>query len=181
MIGGKPHSLADDNGLTMSAPAGSEGTDTHNISVTIQGEDFDVGVEMRALRAADASIGAVASFVGVVRDINDSRDVAAMELEHYPGMTEQAITRIAVQACERWDLSGIRVIHRIGKLYPLDQIVLVLVASGHRGEAFAACEFVMDFLKTKAPLWKKESTPEGERWVAARSTDDDAAARWQQS
>lgn len=151
-----------------------------NISVRIQTQDFDVGEEMRLLRAADAGIGAVASFVGVVRDINDDRDVAAMELEHYPGMTERAIEQIAVQAHERWRISGVTVVHRVGKLHPLDQIVLVLVTSAHRGDAFAACEFIMDFLKTKAPLWKKESTPQGARWVAARASDDAAAERWQE-
>ena len=148
------------------------------ISVRIQTEDFDVAAEMQSLRAADAGIGAIASFVGVVRDINDDRDVAVMELEHYAGMTERAIEQIAAQAIERWDISGITVIHRIGKLHPLDQIVLVLVTSAHRGDAFAGCEFVMDFLKTKAPLWKKETTPDGPRWVAARASDDAAAERW---
>jgi molybdopterin synthase catalytic subunit len=151
-----------------------------NISVRIQTQDFDVGEEIRLLRAANAAIGAVASFVGVVRDLNDDRDVAAMQLEHYPGMTERAIEHIAVQASARWRLCGVTVLHRVGKLHPLDQIVLVVVASAHRGDAFAACEFIMDFLKTRAPLWKKESTSEGARWVAARTSDDDAAERWQE-
>jgi len=150
-----------------------------NICVRVQTQDFDLSEEMSLLRATDAGIGAVASFVGIVRDINDDRDVAAMELEHYPGMTERAIEQIAAQATKRWCISGATVIHRVGKLHPLDQIVLVLVTSAHRGDAFAACEFIMDFLKTQAPLWKKESTPQGSRWVAARASDDHAAERWQ--
>ena len=167
----------------MSAPAtpdtaGPSASIPANITVRIQTEDFDLGEETRRLRASDAGIGAIASFVGVVRDVNDDRAVAAMELEHYPGMTERAIEQIAAQACERWRVSGVTVVHRVGELLPLDQIVLVVVTSAHRGDAFAACEFIMDFLKTKAPLWKKERTPQGARWVRARASDDAAAERW---
>ncbi|MCH9672141.1 MAG: molybdopterin synthase catalytic subunit MoaE [Gammaproteobacteria bacterium] len=148
--------------------------------VRIQPEDFDVSAEMLALRAATRGIGAVVNFVGVVRDENDARTVGAMTLEHYPGMTEKAITEIVLEAEDRWRILGATVIHRIGVLEPGDQIVLVAVASGHRGDAFQACEYIMDFLKTRAPFWKKESTPDGERWVAYRSSDDAAAKRWAQ-
>ena len=149
------------------------------INVRITDADFDVSEELRSLRANQPAIGAVATFIGLVRDLNEARDVAAMELEHYPGMTERAITQIVQQAQARWKLLGVTVIHRVGKLYPTDQIVLVAIASQHRGDAFAACEFVMDFLKTKAPIWKKETTPEGALWVSARQSDDDALERWQ--
>jgi molybdopterin synthase catalytic subunit len=148
------------------------------MTVRIQHEDFDVGREIAALRAGNAQIGAVASFIGVVRDLNDGDRVAAMTLEHYPGMTEKAIEAIIAQASGRWQLYDALVIHRIGRLAPLDQIVLVVVASAHRGDAFAACEFIMDYLKTRAPFWKKEQTPDGARWVEARASDDHAAERW---
>ena len=146
--------------------------------VSIQTADFDLGAEVAALRAADAGVGAVASFVGTVRDRNDGQGVSAMELEHYPGMTEKAIEAMIDQAFERFDIRAARVIHRVGPLKPLDQIVLVVVTSAHRGAAFQACEFLMDYLKTQAPFWKKETTPEGARWVDARVSDDRAAARW---
>lgn len=146
--------------------------------IRVQQEDFDIGVEIAALRARDARVGAVATFVGTVRDLNDGSGVTAMTLEHYPGMTERSLEAICVQASERWDILDALVIHRVGELKPLDQIVLVAVTSSHRGEAFAACEFIMDFLKTEAPFWKKEATPQGERWVEARDSDDLAAARW---
>lgn len=147
--------------------------------VRVQTEDFDVGAEIARLRAGDPRVGAIASFIGTVRDINEGTGVATMTLEHYPGMTERALEDICAQAKARWDLCDTLVIHRVGELRPLDQIVLVAVTSAHRGEALAACEFVMDYLKTQAPLWKKESTAQGERWVEARASDDEAAARWQ--
>ena len=146
--------------------------------VTVQTEDFDLSAEVAALRAGDAGVGAVAAFVGTVRDRNDGQGVSAMELEHYPGMTERAIEAIIDAAHERFDIRGARVIHRVGLLQPLDQIVMVIVTSSHRGEAFQACEFLMDYLKTQAPFWKKESTPEGARWVDARVADDEALRRW---
>ena len=146
--------------------------------VSIQTADFDLGAEVAALRAADAGVGAVASFVGTVRDRNDGQGVSAMELEHYPGMTEKAIEAMIDQAFERFDIRAARVIHRVGPLKPLDQIVLVVVTSAHRGAAFQACEFLMDYLKTQAPFWKKETTPDGARWVDARVSDDVALARW---
>jgi molybdopterin synthase catalytic subunit len=148
------------------------------MTVRVQMEDFDLGAEIARLRAGNARIGAVASFVGTVRDVNDGSAVAAMELEHYPGMTERALEDIVVQARARWNIEDALVIHRIGPLQPLDQIVLVAVASAHRGEAFAACEFIVDYLKTQAPFWKKEQTPQGARWVDARVSDDAAMARW---
>jgi molybdopterin synthase catalytic subunit len=146
--------------------------------VRVQTEDFDVGAEIAALRRGDPKIGAVASFVGVVRDRNDGESVGSMTLEHYPGMTEKAIEAIVAEAKSRWDIVEVTVIHRIGELKPTDQIVLVVVTGGHRGDAFAACEFIMDYLKTRAPFWKKEETPGGARWVEARASDDDAAERW---
>ena len=146
--------------------------------VSIQTADFDLGAEVAALRAGDPAVGAVASFVGTVRDRNDGPGISAMELEHYPGMTEKAIEAMIDQAFERFDIRAARVIHRVGPLKPLDQIVLVVVTSAHRGAAFQACEFLMDYLKTQAPFWKKESTPEGSRWVDARVSDDAALARW---
>ncbi|MDQ1835236.1 molybdopterin synthase catalytic subunit MoaE [Massilia scottii] len=148
------------------------------MAVRVQAADFDLSTEMAALRAQDARIGAVVSFVGTVRDMNDGASVAAMELEHYPGMTEQALERIVAQAGERWPLYGALVVHRVGPLAPLDQIVLVACTAAHRGEAFAACEFIIDYLKTDAPFWKKEQTPDGARWVDARVTDDAALAKW---
>ena len=148
------------------------------MAVRVQTEDFDAGREIAALRAGNAQVGAVAAFVGVVRDMNEGARVADMELEHYPGMTEKAIEKIIGEARARWAIFDTLVVHRIGRLQPLDQIVLVVVTSAHRGDAFAACEFVMDYLKTRAPFWKKEATPGGARWVEARATDDVAADRW---
>lgn len=142
--------------------------------VRIQTADFDLSAELRALQAGDEGVGALCSFVGTVR----GGDVHTLELEHYPGMTERSIEAMIDAAHERFDLRGARVIHRVGLLKPTDQIVLVAVASAHRGEAFKACEFLMDYLKTQAPFWKKETTPEGSRWVDARVSDTDAAARW---
>ena len=146
--------------------------------VRIQTEDFDAGAEIARLRAGNPRVGAVASFIGVARDRNDGAAVRALTLEHYPGMTERALEDICARARSRWDLLDVLVIHRVGELKPLDQIVLVVVSSAHRGEAFAACEFVMDYLKTEAPFWKKEQTPDGERWVDARESDEAARARW---
>jgi molybdopterin synthase catalytic subunit len=145
---------------------------------SIQAEDFDIGVEVAALRAGDGGVGAVAVFVGTVRERSDGATVAAMELEHYPGMTEAAIEAMVVRAFERFEIRAARVVHRIGKLAAREQIVLVAVASAHRGQAFQACEFLMDYLKTHAPFWKKESTDAGARWVDARVADDAALARW---
>lgn len=150
------------------------------MNIRVQEADFDVGAELLALRAADARVGALASFLGLVRDLNDGASVSEMTLEHYPGMTEKALEEIVAEAKGRWDVYDALVIHRVGPLKPCDQIVLVAVTSAHRGEAFAACEFIMDYLKTKAPFWKKEVTADGGRWVDARETDDTAAARWQQ-
>jgi molybdopterin synthase catalytic subunit len=148
------------------------------MSVRIQENDFDVSSELAALRAGDKRVGAVATFVGVVRDLNDAAQVSTLTLEHYPGMTEKALAQIVDDAKQRWDIYDALVIHRVGPLSPSDQIVLVAVTSAHRGESFAACQFIMDYLKTRAPFWKKEKTPEGERWVEARASDEDAAARW---
>ena len=148
---------------------------------TIQHHDFNLADEVTLLRAGDARVGAVCSFVGTVRDRNAAQaagSVSAMELEHYPGMTEKAIETMIDAAHQRFDILGARVIHRVGMLQPMDQIVLVAVRSAHRGEAFQACEFLMDYLKTQAPFWKKETTPEGARWVDARVADDAALARW---
>ncbi|MBP5987545.1 MAG: molybdopterin synthase catalytic subunit MoaE [Azonexus sp.] len=150
------------------------------MTVRVQEADFDLGAELAALRAGDARVGALASFLGLVRDINDGASVSEMTLEHYPGMTEKALEAIVAEAKGRWDLYDVLVIHRVGPLKPCDQIVLVAVTSAHRGEAFAACEFVMDYLKTRAPFWKREATPDGAHWVDAREIDDSAAARWQQ-
>jgi molybdopterin synthase catalytic subunit len=148
--------------------------------VTIQHEDFDLGSEVAALRAGDPAVGAVASFIGTVRDRNGGAagEVAAMELEHYPGMTEKAIETMIDEALARFDIRAARVVHRVGPLRPGEQIVLVAVSSAHRGQAFQACEFLMDYLKTQAPFWKKETTAEGARWVDARVADDAALARW---
>ncbi len=148
------------------------------MTVRVQAGDFDVGAEMEAMRRANPRIGAIASFVGVVRDLNEGASVAEMTLEHYPGMTEKALEKIVEEARSRWETYDVLVVHRVGTLRPTDQIVLVMVASAHRGEAFQACEFLMDYLKTRAPFWKKEKTPEGGRWVDARTTDDAAADRW---
>jgi molybdopterin synthase catalytic subunit len=148
------------------------------MTVRVQMADFDVARELDALRARDPKVGAVAAFIGTVRDLNDGSSVAAMTLEHYPGMTEKALAAIVNEAKARWDILDALIVHRVGPLAPADQIVLVGVTSAHRGEAFAACEFIMDYLKTRAPFWKKETTPEGARWVEARASDDDAAGRW---
>jgi molybdopterin synthase catalytic subunit len=149
-----------------------------DVQVRIQRDDFDTGREIAELHRDNPKVGAVASFVGLMRDVNDGAGVSGMTLEHYPGMTEKSIRDIVAQAQGRWSIIGARVIHRIGRLEPTDQIVLVVVASSHRGDAFAACQFIMDYLKTRAPFWKKETTTHGERWVDARVTDDVAAARW---
>ncbi|MFZ6755822.1 molybdopterin synthase catalytic subunit MoaE [Undibacterium sp. Ji50W] len=150
------------------------------MTVRVQTADFDLNAEMAHMRQGKPAIGALVSFVGVVRDMNEGQSVQAMELEHYPGMTEKSLEQIVQQAQQRWQLMDVLVIHRVGALMPLDQIVLVIVASRHRGEAFAACEFIMDYLKTQAPFWKKEQTPEGARWVDARETDDQALQKWTQ-
>ena len=146
--------------------------------VRVQLEDFDVGTELAQLRAGRPEIGALAAFVGLVRDINDGSSVGEMVLEHYPAMTQKALEGIVVQARGRWKIIDALVIHRVGRLKPTDQIVLVAVTSAHRGDAFQACEFIMDYLKTQAPFWKKEETAQGSRWVEARASDDAAAARW---
>lgn len=151
---------------------------TERARVTIQTADFDVSAELAALRAGNARVGAVACFVGTVRDVNEGQGVSRMELEHYPGMTEKSIEAMIDAAQQRFSIYGARVIHRVGPLAPCDQIVFVAVTSAHRGEAFQACEFLMDYLKTQAPFWKKESTPQGERWVDARASDDAALRRW---
>ena len=148
--------------------------------VSIQTADFNLGQEVAALRAEDPRVGAVCSFIGTVRDRNAGQagEVQTLELEHYPGMTEKSIEGMIAQARQRFDILGTRVVHRVGLLQPLDQIVLVAVTSAHRGESFKACEFLMDYLKTQAPFWKKEQTPAGAQWVDARVTDDAALARW---
>lgn len=146
--------------------------------VRVQQEDFDLSSEVAQLRAGDARVGAVAAFVGLVRDMNEGAGVSEMALEHYPGMTEKALEAIVAEARGRWDLFDALVVHRVGTLQPQDQIVLVAVTSAHRGEAFAACEFIMDYLKTRAPFWKREVTPAGARWVDARESDEGAVARW---
>ncbi len=146
--------------------------------VAIQTEDFNLTDEVAALRAGDRRVGAVCSFIGTVRDRNDGDDVATLELEHYPGMTEKSIEAMLDEAHRRFDIFASRVVHRVGLLQPLDQIVLVAVSSSHRGESFQACEFIMDYLKTQAPFWKKEQTPQGARWVDARVADDAALQRW---
>ena len=148
------------------------------MGVRIQEQDFDVSSELATLRAGDTRVGAVATFTGLVRDLNDAAQVSTLTLEHYPGMTEKALAQIVGDAKQRWDIYDALVIHRVGPLKPGDQIVFVAVTSAHRGESFAACQFIMDYLKTRAPFWKKEQTPEGERWVEARASDEDAAARW---
>lgn len=148
------------------------------MTVSVQEADFDIGAEIDALLAGRTDVGAVATFSGLVRDSNDGSGVHGMTLEHYPGMTEAALEAIVVEAKSRWDILAVRVIHRVGSLKPADRIVLVIVTGSHRGEAFAACEFIMDYLKTRAPFWKREDTPEGSRWVDARDSDDSAAQRW---
>ena len=146
--------------------------------VRIQEADFDVGRELEALARGRKDVGALASFVGLVREDNDGHAIGSMTLEHYPGMTEKALEAICGEAHSRWRLLDALVIHRVGMLAPGDRIVLVAVASAHRGDAFAACEFIMDYLKTRAPFWKREDTPAGSRWVEARDSDDAAAGRW---
>ena len=146
--------------------------------VRVQTADFDIAGEIAALRAGDARVGAVASFIGTVRDVNDDAAIRKLTLEHYPGMTEKALEAIVAEAKQRFPICDALVIHRVGELAPQDQIVLVVVTSAHRGDAFDACRFLMDYLKTRAPFWKKEATPDGERWVEARASDDEAAARW---
>ncbi len=151
------------------------------MTVRVQTEDFDTGVEINLMRLARPDTGAVVAFVGQVRDLNDGAQVSSLMLEHYPGMTEKALESIVEQAAGRWDIFDALVIHRVGTLNPTDQIVLVVVSGAHRGEAFAACGFIMDYLKTEAPFWKKEQTAAGERWVEAKASDDAARERWQQS
>ena len=151
---------------------------TESPRVVIRQEDFDLAAEVAALRDGDGSIGAIAAFVGTVRDRHDGAALAALELEHYPGMTEASIEAMIDEAVRRFDVRGARVVHRIGRLEPMAQIVLVAVASAHRGQAFQACEFLMDYMKTQAPFWKKETGPAGSRWVDARVADDAALARW---
>lgn len=146
--------------------------------VRVQEKDFEVGAELAQMRAGRPEIGALAAFVGLVRDVNAGSSVGEMVLEHYPAMTQKALEGIVAQARERWNIFDALVVHRVGRLRPTDQIVLVAVASAHRGDAFQACEFIMDYLKTQAPFWKREATPDGSRWVEARASDDAAAARW---
>lgn len=149
-----------------------------SVTVRVQAGDFDLSAEVAQLRAANPKVGGIVTFVGTVRDLNEGAQVAEMELEHYPGMTEQSIQAIMEQAQQRWPIYDALVIHRIGPLKPMEQIVLVAVTSAHRGEAFAACEFIIDYLKTEAPFWKKEQTPEGARWVDARISDTSALDKW---
>jgi len=146
--------------------------------VRVQTGDFDIGEEIAQLRVGDRGVGAIASFIGTVRDVNDASTITGLTLEHYPGMTETALDEIVAEARQRFDIRDALVVHRVGALVPGDQIVLVVVTGAHRGAAFDACEFVMDWLKTRAPFWKKERLPDGERWVEARASDDEAAQRW---
>lgn len=148
------------------------------MTVRVQTEDFDAGVEIARLRSRDPSVGAIAAFIGTVRNVNDDASVSSLTLEHYPGMTEAALEAIVDEAKRRFDIRDAVVVHRVGALAPGDQIVLVIVTSAHRGMAFDACQFTMDLLKTRAPFWKKERLPDGERWVEARASDDEAARRW---
>jgi len=150
------------------------------MAVRVQESDFDISAEIAALRAGSPAVGAVASFIGVMRDFNDGSGVSELTLEHYPGMTEKALQQIVDEAHGRWELIDALVVHRVGRMRPTDQIVLVITLSAHREAALAACAFIMDYLKTRAPFWKKERTPAGERWVESRSSDDDAAGRWRQ-
>lgn len=150
-----------------------------SISIKVQSEPFDPDAESRQVRAGNPSVGGVVTFLGLMRDLNEGDNVSHMTLEHYPGMTEKALQQIAEEAMQRWDLAAINVVHRVGELLPEDPIVLVAVASRHRGEAFRGCEFVIDYLKSRAPFWKKEQTASGERWVDARDSDQQAEARWQ--
>jgi len=146
--------------------------------IRVQEADFNLNDEYQALREDCPKIGAITSFVGLMRDFNEGDQVSSLFLEHYPGMTEKVLEDIRQQAMTRWSLQQVRIVHRVGDLHPSDQIVFVGVSSAHRGDAFSACEFIMDFLKTQAPFWKREQTPEGSRWVDARQSDDDAAERW---
>jgi molybdopterin synthase catalytic subunit len=148
------------------------------MSIRVQSEAFDVGTELEVLRAANPKVGAIVSFVGIARDINDDQAVTSLTLEHYPGMTERALEQIVADARKRWNVLGARVVHRVGTLAPLDPIVLVAVCSMHRHDAFEACRFIIDFLKTDAPFWKREQTASGSRWVEARHSDDRARQRW---
>jgi molybdopterin synthase catalytic subunit len=150
------------------------------LSVSVQEADFDFKHEHAQLVSGDKGVGAVVAFIGMVRDLNLADDVVALELEHYPGMTEKSLLRIAEQAAQRWSLQAARIVHRVGKMYPGDQIVMVLTTSAHRGDAYEANQFMMDYLKTEAPFWKKEWTPDGPRWIEARDSDDHAAAKWKQ-
>ncbi len=149
-----------------------------SFTVSIQPQDFDMSHEVAVLRSGKTDVGAVCVFVGTVRDRNDGDDVSTLELEHYPGMTEKSIQRMLDEAQQRFEIISAKVIHRVGILSPLDQIVLVAVTSAHRGQSFQACEFLMDYLKTQAPFWKKETGPNGSHWVDARISDDEALARW---
>jgi molybdopterin synthase catalytic subunit len=157
---------------------GGDVTRDERIRVTVQEAPFDVGEAVGRARHGDPGVGAVAAFVGVCRDVNEGTGVQTLWLEHYPGMTEKAIESIVAEAFGRWALRACEVVHRVGRLEPTDPIVMVVVTAAHRGDAFAACEFVMDYLKTRAPFWKKESTGEGNRWVAARASDEASARRW---
>ena len=152
----------------------------NKFTVQVQHEDFDLNTEHTRLVSNDRGIGAVVAFIGMVRDLNLADDVVALELEHYPSMTEKTLSNIISEACKRWSLQAARIVHRVGKMYPGDQIVLVLTASPHRGDAYEANMFIMDFLKTEAPFWKKEWTIDGPRWIEARACDDQAAAKWEQ-
>ena len=167
--------------LSLAAKTKAAKTKLFNMTVRVQTEDFDLSAEIAQLRMHTRKVGAVVTFIGTVRDLNEGEYVAEMELEHYPGMTEKALQDIIDQAKSRWNIFDALVIHRVGPLKPLDQIVLVAVTSAHRGEAFDACEFIIDYLKTQAPFWKKEQTPSGARWVDARVSDDEAMAKWDPS
>ena len=150
-------------------------------SILVTAESWDVCTEAKRVRGDNASVGGVVSFLGLMRDFNDGAKVETMVLEHYPGMTENALQQIVDEAMARWSLEDVRVVHRVGEVLPEDPIVLVAVASAHRVEAFRACEFIIDYLKTRAPFWKKEITRDGARWVTARRSDSDAEARWRSS
>lgn len=150
-----------------------------SITIKVQAEPFDPDAESRAVRAGNPRVGGVVTFLGLMRDLNEGDQVSAMTLEHYPGMTEKALRKIAEEAMQRWDLDAVSVVHRVGELLPEDPIVLVAVASRHRGEAFRGCEFIIDYLKNRAPFWKKERTADGERWVEARHSDKAAEERWE--
>ncbi len=152
-----------------------------SISISVQSEPVDPDAELARLREAYPRVGALVSFLGLMRDLSEDGPVESMRLEHYPGMTERALEAICAQALDRWQPEVIRVVHRVGELHPSDPIVLVAVASRHRGEAFRACEFVIDYLKTRAPFWKKERTPSGERWVERRASDESAERRWREA